>query len=235
MEHEEEKRPASAQTRRETAAALLFLPVHLVLLPSLAASALAALGLAEEHINFACYAVGALYMLATQWGFLRRDFDALRGRVGYCIPELLSCCVALMLLNTGVNTLMALVLGMEENPNNEAIFELAAGARNSIFASAIYLAPIVEELIFRAGIFGSLRKYGRVSAYAFSALAFALYHVWPYLSGGAENLLYIVQYIPAACVLCRLYERTESIWMPIFLHMMLNGVSLSALEAIGAL
>ena len=41
--------------------------------------------------------------------------------------------------------------------------------------------------------------------------------------------LYIVQYLPVSYLLVRCYERTDSIWCSIFLHMIINGVSLRAL------
>jgi len=41
--------------------------------------------------------------------------------------------------------------------------------------------------------------------------------------------LIIFQYLPISYLLCRIYERTSSIWASIFLHMLINGVSIKAL------
>ena len=48
-------------------------------------------------------------------------------------------------------------------------------------------------------------------------------------------LLYMLQYIPVSFLLCRCYERTESIWCSIFFHMLVNGVALNALSALESL
>lgn len=56
---------------------------------------------------------------------------------------------------------------------------------------------------------------------------FCLYHVWQYavLLWDASYLLLAIQYIPAAVVLCRIYERSGSIWTSIFFHMSVNATA----------
>ena len=63
-----------------------------------------------------------------------------------------------------------------------------------------------------------------------SMLLFALYHVWAYALESPVYLLYILQYLPISYLLCRCYERTDSIWSSIFLHMLVNAVSIRALR-----
>ena len=46
-----------------------------------------------------------------------------------------------------------------------------------------------------------------------------------------KNLIYLLQYLPISYLLCRCYERTNSIWGSIFLHMLVNGVSMWLLYA----
>ena len=91
-------------------------------------------------------------------------------------------------------------------------------------------SPTVEELMFRAGIFGALRRRSRFAAYAVSALVFSLYHVWGFAIADPINWIYIIQYIPVSLLLARCYERTNSIWSSIFFHMTVNAVSLQALS-----
>ena len=95
------------------------------------------------------------------------------------------------------------------------------------------LTPLVEELMFRGGIFGLLRRRSRVLAYAGSILLFAVYHTWQYALTDPRNWLYLLQYLPASFALCRCYEKTESIWTPILFHVLNNGVSLLALSLMG--
>ena len=67
----------SRMTRREIAAVLAYLPLHIGLLPLLLLSLPQTAGMSEIQINFAIYAIGALWMLLFAGRFLRRDFDPL--------------------------------------------------------------------------------------------------------------------------------------------------------------
>ena len=96
---------------------------------------------------------------------------------------------------------------------------------------AVILAPIVEESLFRAGIFGLLRRKSRFLAYALSVLAFGLYHVWQNALYDPRQLIVLLQYIPSSLALAWAYERTDSIWSSIFLHMLTNAVSVLAVLA----
>ena len=42
----------------------------------------------------------------------------------------------------------------------------------------------------------------------------------------------MLQYLPAGFLLCRCYERTNSVWCSIFFHMLVNLVSLRLLMLI---
>ena len=223
----------SRQTKGEAIAAWVYLPIHVVLLPLFISFVLLRFfpDVSVPSFNFIYYAVGILYTMLFQLRFLRRDFDPLCDRFLHCFIEILSC-YGLML---AWNLLMSLLFSLlpTDNPNNAAVIDMAGAEMGTVSAMAIFLAPLVEELLFRAGIFGQLRHRSRLLAYTVSILAFSLYHVWSYALLDPWELLYIVQYIPASYVLCRCYERTDTIWGPIFLHMLINGVSLSVISSLG--
>lgn len=217
----------SAQSRWERILALAWLPVHLFLLPMLAVRLLGG-RMNQAELNLLVYGTGTLYMLLTQWHFLRRDFDPLWERPVRVLLEVLLCYGLMLLMNLALNSLLLYLLP-EDNPNNSSVMDMALGDYGIVSALAIYFAPIVEELIFRAGIFGLVRQRSRWAAYAVSMLLFALYHVWAYALESPVYLLYILQYLPISYLLCRCYERTDSIWSSIFLHMLVNAVSIRAL------
>ncbi len=221
----------STLSRREYILALGWLPVHMVLLPLLAGIAMGAGLLSEGAANFAIYVVGVGYMLLFLGRFLRRDFDAICDRPLFCLLEICSSYFWMLLANMAVNGLLMLLMTVE-NPNNAAVFEMAGKDFGLVSAMAICLAPIVEEIIFRAGIFGLARKRSRVLAYVLSILCFSMYHVWGYLQGNLMNLIYLLQYLPVSFLLCRCYERTNSIWASIFFHMLVNYISFNTMEAL---
>ena len=232
----EKREYLSRQSKAERIFSVAYLPVHVYLAPLLAALLLGFSGLKNEHIVFMTYSIGAVYMLATQWRFLRRDFDMLCERPFNCLYQVLMCYIAMTLIKSGIDMLLMVILGEETgNPNDAALIATAQAVPNSVKAAAIFLSPIIEELMFRAGVFGWLREHSRVWAYVGSMLLFALYHVWPYLSESPVYLLFMFQYLPAGYALCRCYEQTDSIWAAMLLHGMTNAVSFSALEATGAL
>lgn len=121
---------------------------------------------------------------------------------------------------------------VEGNPNTGAVIEMAQSESGLIFGVSVFMAPIVEELIFRAGVFGVLRKRNRVLAYFVSILMFSFYHIAAFVMSAPINVLYILQYLPISFLLCRSYEKTNCIWTSIFLHMAVNAVSMQILQMI---
>ena len=223
------ERPAftSAQSRLERLLALCWLPVHLYLLPRAIWHFFP--GLDTSWLNVAVYGTGAVFMLITQFGFLRRDFDPLCDRPGYMLLEILVSYGAMLLFNMAVSGLLMLFLGDVDNPNNAAVVDMAQTTGGPVAALAIFLAPLLEENIFRAGIFGGLRRFGRLPAYLVCMLLFSVYHVWGYALDDPAAWVYMLQYLPVGFLLCRIYERTNSIWGCILLHMFINFVALNAL------
>lgn len=238
MENERRIPPfTSCQSKWERILAIGYLPVHIVLAPLAAELLLRAAGVSVTWLNFSVYAVGAVFMLASQWRFLRRDFDTLCDGFLGCAVQVLSSYGAMLCFNLAVSGILVLILGDEgvSNPNNQSVTELTRVSYGPTAALAILMAPILEELMFRAGIFGTLRKYSRTAAYIDSMLAFSLYHVWTFALEDPKKLIYMIQYLPISFLLCRCYERSSTIWTPIFLHMTANAVSISVLGKLGAL
>jgi len=139
----------------------------------------------------------------------------------------------LLLCNLVIN-LALLAIERTDNPNNAAIFSMAGENLRRTAAVAVFLAPLVEEPMFRGGVFGLLRRYNRIAAYGASMLLFAVYHVWSFAASDPTAWLYVLQYLPAGFLLARVYEKTISIWTGIFLHMTVNGVSMLLVSALGA-
>ena len=69
-----EVRPfTSHMTKRETILALLWLPVHLFLLPKIAMLLMDRGMITESQGNLVAYGFGAVYMVITCFGFLRSE------------------------------------------------------------------------------------------------------------------------------------------------------------------
>lgn len=218
----------SRQSLAERLCALLWLPMHVWLLPRLLLQLFPALD--DAGLNLAVYVIGSLWLLVTQFRFLRRDFDPLVDRFGRVVLEVLGSYGLMLLFNLGVSALLMLVSGAVENPNNEAVVDLSFARGGPVTAMVVFLAPFLEECLFRAGIFGALQPRNRLGAYLVCMLAFALYHVVGYALADPANWIYLLQYLPIGFLLCRLYERMDTVWAPMLLHALVNWLSLGALK-----
>ena len=222
----------SRLNKRETLLVLLYLPIHLFVLQFGFTALVESGALPQARATLLYYVVGFVYMVFCAFGFLRRDFDPLIDAPFYCLREILRAYLWMMCFNLALGLLLMYVSG-EENPNNESIMNIYLQDVGSMKAAIIFLAPPVEEMMFRAGIFGIVRRKSRKAAYIVSALCFALYHVVPYAVQEPIYWVFTLQYIPVSLLMARCYERTNSIWGSIFFHMLINGISLGALGAIG--
>lgn len=91
---------------------------------------------------------------------------------------------------------------------------------------AVVMAPISEELLFRAFIYRSLKSYAspKVSAIITSLMFAGMHFNWH-------------SFLPLFLLglwLCRTYEKTGNLWVPIVLHAFFNGNTLVTLMLLGS-
>ena len=222
--------------RWQTVICLIYLPIHMFLLPRVLPVYLEASGVTDVgQMNFAYYAMGIMLMFATCLGYLRAEFDPLVERLGQCILTFFMALGIDYILSLAVNSVVLSVTNGVDNPNDTLVMELLAQSRGYMRAAGIFMAPIVEEVLFRGALFGSIRKRSRILAYVVCVLVFALYHVWDYVvqSGDWRLLIYVLQYAPVGIALTWAYERSGCIWVSIGFHAMINYTSF-ALEKVAA-
>ena len=211
----------------------VYLPVHVFVLPLTLGAALAAVR-GELPSDVTCnvwyYLIGLVFTLVAMWGLLRRSYDTLSGSILRCIGILFAA--------YGLDVLLSLVLqlgagfiGELPSPNNDAVTRLAAADHKRMIAVAVFMAPLVEECLFRGVLFGAIRPRSRFWAYVVSIALFSLYHVWQYvvMYGDPKLLLSALAYVPVSAALTFCYEQTRSIWPPVFFHMCINALSLAVL------
>ncbi len=152
----------------------------------------------------------------------RLALDALGFR-RYPIGRTLLWVAALMVAIFLVNALYAYLitaLHLNLQTNDQLLLQQSKVAPLTTYATllaAVIVAPFCEEVFFRGFVFPGLRRGMPVGwAIIVSSLLFAASHVDP----GSFAVLFII-----GLALAALRWRTRSIWPPILLHMLNNGIS----------
>lgn len=171
------------------------------------------------------------------WGFLhhyRRTFRVL----GVLKPKIVDGAYALIGLAIYFPSyiivaegLSNLIHGLNVNQTQQIGFTNAVGAGQLflVFVSLVILPPIVEELLFRGFLFGSLRsKLSFVWAGLITSVLFAAPHL---LEGGSGGLLWIaaIDTFILSLVLVWLREKTGRLYAGMGLHALKNAVAFFAL------
>lgn len=108
--------------------------------------------------------------------------------------------------------------------NQQAINDMFDTAPIYTFISAVFFAPILEELVFRLGI----RKIFK-NKYLFiivSGIVFGGLHVVLSMQSIFE-LFYLIPYCTPGFIFAYLLYKTDNIFVPAFLHFFHNGIILS--------
>ncbi len=113
------------------------------------------------------------------------------------------------------------------NLNDSAISAQIGSAPNMTLLIVIFLAPVVEETLFRGLVFGGLKERGRLLAYGASCVLFALLHVWQYAVAGRDLSCFALmpQYLIPGLVLAWAYDHSGTLWASIGLHAGINALS----------
>ena len=124
---------------------------------------------------------------------------------------LLLMCFPVMYVGNIVGTFLAGLLsgGTAQNVVETYVFE---GGLFNLF-TAVVLAPLVEEFIFRKQLLDRCSRYGEKTAMVFSALLFALFHM---------NLFQFFYAFGMGLIFAYVYLRTRRLRYPILMHMVVN-------------
>lgn len=90
----------------------------------------------------------------------------------------------------------------------------------------ILIAPVTEEIMYRFCIFSVLSS-NRFIAYIVSIYLFAFMHVWAYviIDKDYTQLIVMLPYAAFGTGACVLYDKTDNIAYPIFLHIAMNTIA----------
>ena len=147
--------------------------------------------------------------------------------LGVACRNMLLGLIALYGLNELVYRLSTVVISNRTNLNDTAISAQIQDAPRVTLLIIVFLAPFIEEVLFRGLVFGNLKSKSRVVAYLVSCLLFALLHVWQFavVQQDITYFLLMVQYLVPGAVLAWAYESSGTLWTSIGLHAVANALS----------
>lgn len=121
----------------------------------------------------------------------------------------------LLLIGQSLAAMIEMAIGIEPGSENTASLVTIAEVVPFAIISIVLFGPILEELVFRRVLFGSLNQTTNFFfATAVSALVFALIHF---------DFTHLLLYFTTGFILAYLYQKTKSIITPIIAHICLNG------------
>ncbi len=170
------------------------------------------------------YYIMAVLTVVVFWSFLRNAGTILMR----FLPE------NLLALITGFvgGQLLSLLFGLfpwpVKDPNPIIWAEQYAYSPAATVLIVVILVPIVEEVLFRGLLFGSLRKRSRTVAWIASVGLFMVYSVWTFAVayGDARYLILALRYLPMSLALTWCYDRGGSVWSAILLHAIFHAIVL---------
>ncbi len=114
------------------------------------------------------------------------------------------------------------------NLNDTTIAAAVHSAPRMTALIIIFLAPFVEEVLFRGLVFGVLRERSRLVGYAVSCVLFAFMHVWTFALSAWDfgYFVLMLQYLVPGLVFAWCFEHSGTLWTPILLHAAVNALSL---------
>lgn len=171
---------------------------------------------ATGWVTFITFGLGllAILILTTRD---KRFFDIWKGKSSSIWGALVWGVLGFFLLLIGqtVAAMIEVALGIEPGSANTTNIATVAAAAPIMVIAVVVFGPILEELVFRRVVFGSLNQTMNFwFATAISALVFAAIHL---------EFIHLLLYFTTGLVLAFLYQRTKRIITPIIAHMLLNG------------
>ncbi len=182
-------------------------------------------------LNFLAYLILTTIMLAimlakkdTKKWFLEQFKDK------NAILEGLAIGAATIALSMLYSFLVSLIFQNVTENNNQQSIESAFGAQPVLsFFFIVIFAPIVEELTYRFGLFGSVSKCSKILAYIITILVFAFLHFdfEAFKIGGnllINELINLPAYMIGGLCLSYAYARNGKISTSIVAHSIYNGL-----------
>ena len=208
---------------------IIYLLIQQFLLPQ-------AIGMLSLWLDYPVWLLNFLYFcmnfLAVCVIFHRFLIDSFQILLEYPWRVLRCAGQGLLMYFVGAFLISMLILSIKPdfaNINDQNILEMVAESKGLLFFATMLLVPVAEETLFRGLLFGWLFPKNKVLAYAVSVITFSVVHMLTYVftEDPLTILLCLLQYLPAGFAMCFAYHKSDTIWTPIMMHIVINFIGLS--------
>ena len=227
------KKATSYMTPGEQIGGVIFLAIYLVVLPFVTdplfrfVGGLLDVSISATVQNMIYYYVLFAVTIMIFHKFIARTSRNFVDNLGVACRSVLVGLIGLYGLNELVYRLSNVVITNRTNLNDTAISAQIQDAPRVTLLIIIFLAPFVEEVLFRGLVFGNLKAKSRTLAYFASAALFAAFHVWQFAAVHQDvaHLLLCLQYMVPGAMLAWAYERSGTLWSAVGVHAAANALA----------
>lgn len=154
-------------------------------------------------------------------------WDSFKQNIVKNFLEIITMTFFVLALNFALSMFVSFITGMPESVNQENIKVNTTIAPIFMLFSSVVFAPVVEESVFRGGIFTYCRKYmGFVPSAFISGLFFGGIHVMSsFITFQFTDLVYLLVYGGLGFFFCYCYEKKNSIVSSVGVHALNNLIS----------
>ncbi|AIO19348.1 CAAX amino terminal protease self- immunity [Candidatus Izimaplasma bacterium HR1] len=174
--------------------------------------------------NLSFYGIMALLFVVMLVSFWKKAFAQFKQNKWEYIKLIGLGFLTLIAVSMLMNVIYSLLGITDTSDNQEQLNQLLEGGwfdQMSLVLFAVFLAPMVEEMVFRLAGFNFLMRIKVLPSWAvvvITSLIFGFIHVM-----GSFDLEQIFYYAGLGVVLGYFYYRSKNIIVPIVIHMLLNG------------
>ena len=213
---------------------MVYLVLEFLVIPSLLSllSAILPRPLTETELNVVFFVINFCSILAIFHRFLWQSLLQTKNRIWHCLRYAFLGFLSYELISYLLTLGIVFLHPGFANVNDQAIAGMAQENFFLLSLCTVLLVPVTEECLFRGIFFVGFQKCGRFAAYAVSSLFFAFIHVVGYVGSFdiLTLLLCCLQYLPAGLCLCWAYEKSDSIFAPILMHMTINQLGIFSMR-----
>lgn len=181
----------------------------------------------SEPLQYSCYIWMIVSSILIAFPLIKSEVNVFLQNKRHFLKKVIQYFLFYEAISLFISLFYFLIIHLPESVNQQEIQTLYTIFPKVTLFSTLMYAPIVEELVFRTGLFSLLRKKMRFLPAAFiGGFSFGFVHVLnSFLSGNSMDLLYLFLYGCSGMFFCYIYEKEKCIYLVMFVHFLNNLIS----------